>query len=88
MDITIPSISAISFSIHPAILIGLLGGYILFSVWVIFAMQFSNLMSLKSQNDWKADLKWYLLFFPGTIMLILFMAISKVVIKLVGPKNT
>jgi hypothetical protein len=88
MDITTPTITAISFSIHPAILIGLLGGYIVFSIWVIFAMQFSNIMSFKSDIDWKADLKWYLLFFPGTIMLFLFMAISKLVIKLVGPKNT
>jgi hypothetical protein len=88
MDITTPTITAISFSIHPAFLIGLLGGYVVFSVWVIFAMQFSNLMSLKSQNDWKADLKWYVLFFPGTMMLILFMGITKVFIKLVGPKNT
>jgi hypothetical protein len=84
MDISIPSFAL---SIHPAILIGLLGGYIAFSIWIIFAMQFSNLMSLKTSADWKSDLQWYVLFFPGTVVLLSFLVLSKIMIKLVGPKK-
>jgi hypothetical protein len=85
MDISIP---AFAITIHPAILIGLLCGYIAFSIWIIFAMQFSNLMSLKSTEDWKEDLHWFLLFFPGTIVFIIFLGLSKIMIKLVGPKKS
>jgi hypothetical protein len=84
MDISIPSFAI---AIHPAILIGLLCSYIAFSIWIIFAMQFSNLMSLKTSADWKDDLRWYVLFFPGTIVFVIFLGLSKIMIKLVGPKK-